>query len=152
MKECEIKEGDIVEIDYIDALTQERISEGKALILWKGFNHQPLIRKLDAKRTIWSGYDHIARVISHVDIEKYMDDFMENTIALEQEPCWTPIGEKLPKEKEDVLIQYRTGGVDKMAVSSRIDYNYWVGFGLDICVVAWQPLPTPYKANNEEKS
>ena len=67
-------------------------------------------------------------------------------------PMWTSISEKLPEEKEDVLIQYRTGGVDKMAVSSRIDYNYWVGFGRDICVTAWQPLPAPYKANNEEKS
>ena len=79
---------------------------------------------------------------------RYCDN-REAIKILEHEPCWTPIGEKLPKEKEDVLIQYRINGVNKMAVSCRIDYNYWVGFGRDICVVAWQPLPTPYKEVSE---
>lgn len=150
MKEYEIKEGDIVELNYINGITKEHINEGKALVMWKGFNHQPLIHKLDTTitscRTIWSGYNHIARVVGHVDIERYM----ENAIALEHEPCWIPISEKLPKEKEDVLIQYRKNGVDIIAVSSRIDYNYWVGFGRDICVTAWQPLPAPYRAGSEE--
>lgn len=83
MKDYEIKEGDIVEIEYIDEFTKERINEGKALVMWKGFNYQPLIHKLDAKRTIWSGYDRIARVVGHVDIERYMEDAM----AQEHELC-----------------------------------------------------------------
>ena len=98
MKEHEIREGDIVEIDYIDSLTEERVNEGKALVMWKGFNHQPLIHKLDAKRTIWSGYDNIVRVIGHVDIERYM----ENAMALEHEPC-------IPKEAGE-----REGAIKKL--------------------------------------
>jgi len=63
---------------------------------------------------------------------------------------WTPLTrDTLPKEGEDVLIQYKSNGEDYMAVSSRIDYNYWVGFGRDICVIAWQPLPKPYKGVSE---
>lgn len=59
---------------------------------------------------------------------------------------WTPLTrDTLPKEGEDVLIQYKSNGEDYMAVSRRIDYNYWVGFGRDICVVAWMPKPEPYK-------
>ncbi len=41
MKAEEIRVGDIVEIDYIAEFTKEHIIEGKALVIWKGFNHQP---------------------------------------------------------------------------------------------------------------
>ena len=81
MRKEEIREGDIVEIDYIEEFTKEHINEGKALVIWKGFNHQPLVRKLNTKTTIWTCYEHIARVVGHIDIEGYMDK------ALEQEPC-----------------------------------------------------------------
>lgn len=73
MKADEIREGDIVEIDYIAEFTKEHINEGKALVIWKGFNNQPLVRKLNTRTTIWTSYRHIARVIEHIDIEGYMD-------------------------------------------------------------------------------
>ena len=72
MTEEEIREGDIVEIDYIAEFTKEHISEGKALVIWKD-NNQPLVRKLSTKKTIWTCYEHIARVVDHIDIEDYMD-------------------------------------------------------------------------------
>ena len=74
MKAEEIREGDIVEIDYIDIFTKEHLNEGKALVIWKSFNHQPLVRKLNTRATIWTSYEKIARVIDHIDIEKYMDE------------------------------------------------------------------------------
>ena len=80
MTKEEIKEGDIVEIEYITEFTKEHINEGKALVIWKGFNHQPLVRKLNTKTTVWTCYEHIARVVGHIDIEGYMDK------ALEQQP------------------------------------------------------------------
>ena len=59
---------------------------------------------------------------------------------------WTSLTrDTLPKEGEDVLIQYKSNGEDYMAVSRRIDYNFWCGFGRDICVIAWRNLPEPYK-------
>ena len=73
MKEEEIREGDIVEIDYIEEFTKEHINEGKALVIWKGNNNHPLVRKLDTKKTIWTCYEYFARVIAHIDIEGYMD-------------------------------------------------------------------------------
>lgn len=63
---------------------------------------------------------------------------------------WIPLTrDTLPEEGKDVLIQYKSNGEDYMAVSRRIDYNYWVGFGRDICVTAWKPLPEPYKGVSE---
>ena len=74
MREEDVREGDIVELDYIAEFTKERINEGKALLLWKGNSNQPLVRKLDTKTTVWTSYDHIVRVIDHIDIESYMDE------------------------------------------------------------------------------
>ena len=74
MKAAEIREGDIVEIDYIAEFTKEHINEGKALVIWKSFDHQPLVRKLNTRATIWTTYEKIARVIDYIDIERYMDE------------------------------------------------------------------------------
>lgn len=81
MKAEEIREGDIVEIDYITEFRKEHINEGKALVIWKGFNNQPLVRKLNTRATIWTSYEHIARVIGHTDIERYMDDALNTAYA-----------------------------------------------------------------------
>ena len=78
MKEEEIREGDIVEIDYVAEFTKERVNEGKALVLWKGNNNQPLVRKLKTEKTIWTCYEHIAKVVGHIDIEDYMDEALKN--------------------------------------------------------------------------
>ena len=75
----EIRVGDIVEIDYIAEFTKEHINEGKALVIWKGFNHQPLVRKFSTGKTIWISYEKIARVIDHIDIERYMDEALSKT-------------------------------------------------------------------------
>ena len=79
MTEEKIREGDIVEIDYIAEFTKEHINEGKALAIWKGNNNQPLVRKLNTRKTIWTCYEHIARVIGHIDIEGYMDKKLNAT-------------------------------------------------------------------------
>ena len=81
MRADEIREGDIVEIDYITDFTKEHINEGKALVLWKGFNNQPLIRKYMPYQnewgTIWGDYEHISKVVGHIDLESYMDKALE---------------------------------------------------------------------------
>ena len=61
---------------------------------------------------------------------------------------WIPISERLPEENKQVLIQYRTryrDDVNLFDVTSRADYNYWQGVGREIDVIAWMPLPEPYK-------
>lgn len=107
MKEDEIREGDIVEIDYIAEFTKEHINEGKALVIWKGNNNQPLVRKLNAKKTIWTCYEHIARVVGHIDIEGYMDKAL-NTADSEQEPILDKIEPKCDRINSltSILLPY----------------------------------------------
>ena len=65
-------------------------------------------------------------------------------------PHWIPCSERLPEEGEAVLTQAKFKDDVKMAVSSRIDYNYWTTWGTrDINIIAWMPLPEPYKGEQE---
>ena len=58
---------------------------------------------------------------------------------------WIPVSERLPEEGRVVLTQAKFKDDVKMAVSSRIDYNYWTTWGTrDINIVAWMPLPERY--------
>lgn len=68
-----IREGDIVEIDYVSEFTKEHINEGKALVIWAGFNGQPLVRKLNTRTTVWTCYEYLSKIIGHIDINEYMD-------------------------------------------------------------------------------
>ena len=73
MKEHEVREGDIVRIEYDTEFTKEHIDEGKALILWKGINRQPLVVKLDHLKDgeynpVWTCYEYIAEVVGHMSI------------------------------------------------------------------------------------
>ena len=62
---------------------------------------------------------------------------------------WIPVTERLPKEGEFVLVygdlypNKHDGGV--IAVSKRMDWNYWQGFGRERNITHWMPLPQPPK-------
>lgn len=63
---------------------------------------------------------------------------------------WIPCRERLPEEGKVVLTQAKFKDDVKMAVSSRIDYNYWTTWGTrDINIIAWMPLPEPYKGEQK---
>jgi hypothetical protein len=66
---------------------------------------------------------------------------------LEQEPRWIPVSERLPEEMGTYMttIDYGEHGL----VTGQ---RYYYGRGLkwnDECVIAWMPLPEPYKAESE---
>ena len=79
MREEDIRDGDIVEIDYIEEFTKEHINEGKALVLWKA-EYQPLIIRLDREEyyPIWTCYEHISRVVGHIPIWEILKDKAES--------------------------------------------------------------------------
>lgn len=59
---------------------------------------------------------------------------------------WIPCSERLPEEGEIVLTQANIENMISLRVASRHDYNYWKGWNTrEVNVVAWMPLPEPYK-------
>lgn len=67
MKEIS-KEGDIVVIDESRKYKNSGIKPYKALVIWNGFNGQPLVTPLDHWNPGWNSYSSIIEVVDHVDL------------------------------------------------------------------------------------
>lgn len=88
------------------------------------------IEKLDIQEDMC-----VFEILSHIEL-------VIGTLPSAQQ--WIPCSERLPEENEVVLTKAQFKDDVKMAVSSRIDFNYWTGWGTrEINIVAWMPLPEP---------
>lgn len=75
---------------------------------------------------------------------------------------WVPCSERLPKPKEDVLISARyedsCGDICEVVFSGHLNFDgsYWLAtyeewdYTLEE-VLAWQPLPKPYEAEEDKE-
>lgn len=85
------------------------------------------------------------------------DDVLEAIQTLEQEPNWIPVSERLPDSQTEVIVSCRDDSADNIyryTASGWIttDGEYWiVDNEINPYVIAWMPLPEPYKAESEGK-
>lgn len=82
--------------------------------------------------------------------------------SLEERPQgeWVPVSERLPKENvcEDgyhepskwVLVQARNGHMYTTRYWTRDKKNVWTDLEYPEDIIAWQPLPEPYKGGGAE--
>ena len=71
--------------------------------------------------------------------------------ALKHEQRWIPLSERFPEDGQKVLCQCQAEIVDVFTRSKSVgwiedDTNAY----MPLFVVAWMPLPEPYKAESEE--
>lgn len=79
--------------------------------------------------------------------------------ALEQEPEWIPVTERLPEDGARVLISLKIKRTKKVVRSATYydgdcfhsDTGDFWHTQEDVELLAWMPLPTPYKAESEDK-
>ena len=63
---------------------------------------------------------------------------------------WIPVSERLPEKFKSVLICMKGSYGYFINVSYRLDDNLWEGYGRNANVIAWLPLPEPYKEGVKE--
>lgn len=95
-------------------------------------------------------YESATRKLEKSEIT--LGEYEEMTKSLNEDVrTWIPVTERLPEKRLAVLVwcpEY------KNIYCAYLDREQWWIFGtytkLDFEVVAWQPLPEPYKAESEE--
>ena len=68
-------------------------------------------------------------------------DTVDKQVTAEQESGWIPCSERLPKENEPILGTVEVE--NELMVMELIFYNDWLKGKYEL--IAWQPLPQPYK-------
>lgn len=62
---------------------------------------------------------------------------------------WIPVEERLPEDERMVLVTYMTKSGIPSVDRARFDGKYWRGSGFMGRVIAWRPLPKPYKPKKD---
>ena len=96
--------------------------------------------------------DYIVPAIKRTWNDKKCKEILE---ALEQEPKWIPVSERLPEDEQEILFSTKTGRVHSGKYHDDDSANQWYSHR-DKCrawnnvVSAWMPLPEPYKVEPQE--
>ena len=86
------------------------------------------------------------------DNKEYRDTAFDMAIkALEQRPKWIPCAERLPETNDIYLVSMHSYGLPTRDIDGYIQQTdkKWEVYGNK--VIAWMPLPEPYKAESEDE-
>jgi hypothetical protein len=78
------------------------------------------------------------------DAQQILGDIEDMPSVKPQELKWIPVSERLPEKGKQVLCCNKSGSVFTSAITY-INSNGMVAFGQHYEVIAWMPLPEPYK-------
>ena len=81
---------------------------------------------------------------------RQLAEWLKELKQLRERTRWIPVGEKLPEEKVEVLA---TTGWESITIAERYSANdYFINEGATNAdeddIIAWMPLPEPYKAES----
>ena len=63
---------------------------------------------------------------------------------------WIPVEERLPEDDSMVLVTCQTKKGIRSVNRAYCDGAFWHGSGSMSCVIAWRPLPEPYRPERSE--
>lgn len=90
------------------------------------------------------GYDNTKEAIKR---KEALDEAIKALSVPEREKGeWIPVSERLPEDRGNYIIDYTNEFGEFVDISYFDKYGFWSSSN----VIAWQPLPEPYKAESEE--
>ena len=90
----------------------------------------------------------------HAEGDYITKGFIKALPSVENKGEWIPVSERLPKIHQDIVLEFRNGELQTGFKAETEPYFYC--HGVDGCyvepenVIAWMPLPEPYKAEKPE--
>ena len=81
------------------------------------------------------------------EVCKFLANYMD-TLEKQITDEWIPVSERLPKDGQKVLVTTRSDNILDADLDTSIFYHasaFWKHY-----VIAWMPLPQPYKAESKE--
>ena len=82
---------------------------------------------------------------------RQLAEWLKELKELRDQTRWIPCSERLPEEHMHVLCQFTFGGMGECYLAHG-RFHIVVGYGMtcnEVMVMAWMPLPKPYKAESE---
>ena len=108
-------------------------------------------RERIANMTLAQARDLIAKSLSHSDMEIEFDKAVWMLLECADEKInggWIPITERLPDNSGRYLVNYSSGYVSMARYYESV--SKW-GSTTTERIVAWMPLPQPYRGESEDK-
>ena len=106
--------------------------------------------------TLVQARDLIAKTLSHSDMEIEFDKAVWMLLNCADEKInggWIPVTERLPEYGKEVLTCSNGGFIEIQSLENSCNDGYWENQKGDWTdfdeVIAWMPLPQPYKAESE---
>lgn len=105
----------------------------------------------EAKKIIKSEC-YIADLLN-LDRTQMVNTALDTLIEAAEETRWIPCSERLPDEKVEVLVTTKRGNITTAErYSANKCFIYDGAAGADINdIIAWRPLPQPYKAEGSDE-
>lgn len=86
-------------------------------------------------------------LITVEDVLKIIRSYMNE--AKDTNDDWIPVEDGLPEDERMVLVTYMTKSGIPSVDRARFDGKYWRGSGFMGRVIAWRPIPEPYKPKKD---
>ena len=105
-------------------------------------------RRIDIQLKIMAGInDDVYRYGYGKSLEAYQQVklFVEDIIRKNMNDGWIPVEERLPEDDRMVLVTCQTKKGIRSVNKAYCDGAFWHGSGSMSGVIAWRPLPDPYR-------
>ena len=104
------------------------------------------IKKEDAINLTWREPTYTDPLNVLTEVRDGLNELPTYSFPDREKGEWIPVSERLPEDRGDYIIDYTNEFGEFVGISHYDKYGFWSSSN----VIAWQPLPEPYKEGGNE--